>query len=106
MSIQTIFGKIEFAAAEPFCEWRLPLDYFFPRRAPDQLTRFARPEFGRPVDRLAIHSPILIETFDPRFFRKIFRRSENPLLDQMRLNIVVHAQCLICARNRKSKPSW
>ena len=91
-------GAVE--ADRPFREWRLPLNYFFPRRVPDQLMRFACPEFGRPVDRLAIHPPILIETFDPRFFRKIFRRFENALLDQMRLNIVVHEQSLICARNR------
>src|ERR1700730_7084663 len=89
MSIQAIFGKIEFGADEPFREWCLPLDYFFPRRAPDQLMRFARPEFGRQFYRLAIHPPILIETLDPRFFRKIFRRFENALLDQMRLNILI-----------------
>ena len=71
MPIQTIFRNVEFAADEPFRERRLPFEHFLPRRAPDQLLRFARPEFGRLPDRFAIHSPILSQAFDPRLAAEI-----------------------------------
>jgi hypothetical protein len=45
MPIETILRDVEFPADEPLRERRLPLENFFPWRAPDQLTRFARPEF-------------------------------------------------------------
>src|SRR5919201_3958399 len=60
MSIQTVFGKIELAADEPFCEGRLPVEQFFPAFVPYQLVGFARPEFVRPINRLAVHSPVLL----------------------------------------------
>src|SRR6266571_107405 len=105
MPIQTIFRNIEFAAHEPLREWRVPLEDFFPRRAPDQLRRFTRPEFGRLLDRLSIHAPILIETFDPRLLREILRWFENALLDQMRFDVVVHEESLICRRDLFGKRS-
>src|SRR5262245_14376915 len=47
MPIQTIFRNVEFAAREPFRERWCPFEDLLPWRAPDQLLRFARPEFGR-----------------------------------------------------------
>ena len=89
MSIQTIFGQIKFAADEPFREWHFPFDHFLPLFLPRQFFGFAPPEFVRPADRLAVHPPISIETFDLRPFRKILRWLENALLDQMRLDVIV-----------------
>src|SRR6266567_5231075 len=105
MSIQTIFRNIDFAADKPLREGRFPFEDFFPSDAPDQLTRFARPEFGRLLDRLSIHASILIEAFDPCLRREIVRWLENALLDQMRFNIVVHEQSLICRRDLFGKRS-
>jgi len=62
---------------------------------PDQLIRFTRPKFSRLLDRLSVHPPILIETFDPRLLREILRWFENAVLDQMRLDVVIHEQSLI-----------
>jgi len=105
MPIQTVFGDIELAADEPLRERRFPLENLFPRRLPDQLTRFARPEFCRLLDRLTIHPPILTETFDPRLLREILRRSEDTLLDQVRFDVVMHKQSLICRGNFWGKRS-
>jgi len=95
MSIQTVFGNINFAADEPFSERRFPFEDLFPRRVPDQLIRFTRPKFGRLLDRFSVHPPVLGETFDPRLFREIVRWFENSVLDQMRLDVVIHEQSLI-----------
>ena len=95
MSIQTVFGNVNFAADEPFREGSFPFEDFFPWRVPDQLIRFTRPKFSGLLDRFSVHPPVLGETFDPRFFREILRRLENALLDQMRLDVVIHEQSLI-----------
>ena len=95
MSIQTVLGNVKFAADEPLCEGRFPFEDFFPRRAPDQFARFARPKLSRLLDRFPVHPPVLGETFDSRLFREILRRFENALLDQMRLDVVIHEQSLI-----------
>src|SRR5882724_3724686 len=71
MPIQTILRDIEFPAHEPLRERRLPLENFFPRRAPDQLARFARPEFCRLPDRFPVHPPILTKTLDSRVFGEV-----------------------------------
>src|SRR4029434_1371522 len=105
MPIQTIFRNIEFAADEPFRERRFPFEDLFPSRAPDQLTSLARPEFCRLPDRFSIHTPILIETFDSCVFREILPWFENALLDQMRLDVVLHEQSLICRRDLFGKRS-
>src|SRR5438067_1027123 len=105
MPIQTIFRNVEFATDKPLCEWRVPVENFFPRRMPDQLTRFAGPELSGLLDRLSIHPPILIETFDPRLLREILWWFENALLDQMRFDVVVHEQSLICRRDLFGKRS-
>src|SRR5437764_3138557 len=105
MPIQTILRDVELATDKPLREWRVPVENFFPRRAPDQLARFARPEFGRLLNRLSIHAPILIETFDSCVFCEILRWFENTLLDQVRFNIVVHEQSLICRRDLFGKRS-
>src|SRR5713101_3019805 len=105
MPIETIFRNVEFAAHEPLRERRFPFQNFFPRRAPDQLTRFACPEFSGLVDRLSIHPPILIEVFDPCLLCEILRWFENALLDQMRFDVVVHEQSLICRRDLFGKRS-
>ena len=99
MPIETIFRNVEFAANEPLGEWSFPLENFFPRRTPYQLARFACPELGRLLDRLPIHPLVLLETFYSRLLREILRRFENALLNQMRLDVVVHEQFLICRRN-------
>src|SRR5438132_14360500 len=95
MPIQTILRDVEFATDKPLCEWRVPVENFFPRRAPDQLARFARPEFGRLLNRLSIHSSILFETFDSRVFCVILLCFENTIFDQVPSNIGVHEQSLI-----------
>ena len=90
MSIKTVFGEIEFTADKPFRERRLPLEHAPPPFAPKKLARFPRPEFVRPLDRFAIHPPVLFETFDPRFFCKLLRWFEDALLFQERLDVGVH----------------
>src|SRR5919106_2165745 len=105
MPVETVFRNIEFAADEPLGEWRFPFENFFPRRAPDQFACLAPPEFGRLPDRLSIHSPILRQAFDSGRFRKTFRWFENALLDEMRFDVVVHGQSLICRRNSQGKRS-
>src|SRR4030095_10495796 len=96
MPIQTIFRDVQFSANEPFGERCFPFEYLFPSGTPKKLIRFARPEFFRLSNRFAIHPAISIETFDSRFFCKFLRRFENPFLDQMRLDVVLHGQSLIC----------
>jgi hypothetical protein len=48
--IQTIFRNVEFASDEPLHKRGFPFQHFFPSSAPDQLTRFAPPEFCRLAD--------------------------------------------------------
>ena len=103
VAVQTIFRNVEFAAHEPFRKRRLPFDNLFPRRAPDQLLRFARPELGRLPDGLSIHSPILSQALDLRFTAETRCWLENAFFDQMRFNVVVHEQSLICARTFQGK---
>jgi REP element-mobilizing transposase RayT len=103
MPIQTVFRNIEFAADEPLREWRFPVEHFFPRGAPEQLTRFASPEFGGLSNRLSIHSPVLSETFDSRLLREILRCFKNALLDQVRFNVAMHEKSLICRRSFQGK---
>src|SRR6478672_3686737 len=98
MAIQTIFRNVQFASDEPLCEWRFPFQNLFPFGAPDQLACFSSPEFCRLLHRFSIHSPVLSETFDSRVFREVSCRLENALLDQMRLDIGLHEQSLICRR--------
>src|SRR6266480_7614965 len=95
MSIQTVFRNIDFSADEPFRKRRFPFEDALPRRAPDQFSRLARPELRRARERFSMHSPILSEALNSRLFRKLFRRLEDPLLLQMRLDIVVHVELLI-----------
>ena len=103
MTIEAILRNVQFSADEPFRERRLPFENFLPRRVPDQLLRFARPEFVRLLDRFAIHPPILLEAFDPRPLGEIRCRLENAFFDQMRFDVVVHGQSLICARTFQGK---
>ena len=105
MAIQTIFRDVEFAADEPLRKGRFPFQNLFPFGAPDQLARFSSPEFCRLLHRFSIHSAILSETFDSRVFREVSCRLENALLDQMRLDIGLHEQSLICRRIFQGKPA-
>ncbi len=105
MSIQTVLGNVKFAASKPLRERRFPFEDLFPRRVPDQLIRFTCPKFGRLLDRFSVHPPVLGKTFDARLFREILRRLENALLDQMRLDVVIHEQSLICRRDLFGKRS-
>src|ERR1041384_2655163 len=89
MSIQTIFREIEFAADKPFRERRFPFEHFSPALLPQKFARLARPEFIRMLDRLAVHSPILGDTLDPRLLREFLRRFEDALLLQERFNVLV-----------------
>src|SRR5438034_11813437 len=99
MSVQTIFRDIEFAADKPLRKRRFPLENFFPRRTPEKFIRFAPPEFVRLLDRFPIHPLILTEAFNTSLLCEIFGRFENALLDEMRFDIVLHEQSLICRRN-------
>src|SRR5262249_60795161 len=103
MRIETILGNVDFAPNEHLAERRLPPENLFPSFAPDKLACFARPELCRLVDRFSIHPPILTETFDSSIFREIPRWFENALLNQVRLNVVMHGQSLICRRNSQGK---
>src|SRR5437763_14649696 len=103
MPVQTIFRNVQFAADEPFREGRLPFDYFLPWRAPGQFLRFARPELGRLSDRFSIHSPILSQALDPRLAAESRWWLENAFFHQVRFNVVVHGQSLICARTFQGK---
>ena len=96
MPVQTIFRNVQFPAHEPFRERRLPFEDLFPWRAPDQILRFARPEFARLPDRFAIHSLILSQALDSRFAVETRWWLENAFFDQMRFDVVVHEQSLIC----------
>src|SRR5437762_3694560 len=103
MSIKTIFRNIDFTADKPLREGRFPLEDFSPSHAPDQLARLARPKFSWMLDRFPVHPPVLHETLDPCLVREILRRFKNPLLNQVRLDVVVHEQSLICRRNLQGK---
>ena len=89
MSVQAIFGNVELSAHEPLCEGRFPVEDLFPGSPPDQFAGFAGPESVGVLDRLPIHSPVLLKAFDSRLCRELFRWFENPPLDQVRLNIIV-----------------
>src|SRR6266568_2729906 len=99
MPIETIFRNVEFAANEPLGEWSFPLENFFPRRTPYPLARFACPELGRLLDRLPIQPLVLLENFSLRLLPQLLPRFESALLNQMRLDVVVHEQFLMCRRN-------
>src|SRR6478672_9496773 len=92
MSIEAVLGQIEFSADEPLRERRLPIDHALPALPPNQLARLARPEFFRAIDRFAVHPSILVEALDPRPLREILRRLEDPLLDQVRLDVFCHGK--------------
>src|SRR4029077_2250498 len=94
--VQAILRNVQLPAHEPFRERRLPFDNLFPWRAPNQLLRFAGPEFGRLSNRFSIHSPILSQALDPSLTAKTRSRLEDAFFDQMRFNVVVHEQSLIC----------
>src|ERR1700745_4326930 len=96
MTIQAVFRNIQFPAHEPFRERWLPFDNLLPWRAPEQLLCFAHPELGRLADRFSIHSPILSETPDPRLAAEARYWLENAFFDEMRFDVVVHEQSLIC----------
>src|SRR5689334_6198284 len=96
MPVQTIFRNVQFPANEPFRERRLPFEDLLPRLAPDQLLRFARPKLGRLPNRFAIHSAILCQAPDPRLAAETWWWLENAFFDQMRFDVVVHEQSLIC----------
>ena len=98
MSIETVFGNVQLPADEPLCKRRLPLEDLFPSRPPDEFACLSRPEFCGLPDGFAVHSPILSETFDPRLAAEVPGWLENACLDQMRFNVVVHEQSLICRR--------
>src|SRR5205085_21535 len=76
VSIQTILGKIDLSADEPFRKWGLPFQNFPPRSLPGKLLRLPRPEFVRLLDRLAIHSLVLREVLDLRLLGELLRRFE------------------------------
>src|SRR6516162_7532252 len=103
MAVQAVFGNVEFPTHEPFRERRFPFDNLLPWPAPNQLLRFARPELGRLPDRFPIHPPILSQALDSRFTAETRRRLENALFDQVRFDVVVHEQFLICARTFEGK---
>src|SRR5260370_4575039 len=103
MSIETIFGNVEFAADEPLREGRFPFEDLFPSGAPDQLARFSSPEFCRLPHRFSIHPSILTQTLDSPLPPVFPRWLENAFLDEMRFDVVVHEQSLICRRSFQGK---
>jgi hypothetical protein len=105
MTIQAILRNIQFSAYEPFREWRLPLEDLLPWRMPDQFHGFACPELRRLPDRFAIQFSILSKALDPGLTAETWCWLENAFLDQMRFNVVVHWQSLICARTFQGKRS-
>src|SRR5438034_6896548 len=103
MSIETIFRDVEFSPDEPLRERRLPFEDLFPSCAPDELARFSSPESCRLPHRFPVHPPVLTEAFDSRPPAEVSRWLENAFLDQMRFDIVVHEQSLICRRRFQGK---
>src|SRR5947208_2017213 len=57
----------------------------------------------RETANLAMQPPVLSETFDSGVFGDIPRWFKNAFLDQVRLDVVVHEQSLICRRNTQGK---
>src|SRR2546423_14932650 len=92
MPVEAILGDVQFSAIEPARERRFPFQHALPALRPDQLVRFARPEFRRALDRFAMHPAILPEALDPRAVREILRRLEDSLLNQVRLDILRHGE--------------
>src|SRR4029078_3886471 len=103
MAVQAIFRNVQFPAYEPFRERRLPLDNLVPRLTPGHVLRFSCPTLGRLVDRFSIHSAVLSQTLDPRLTAEAGCWLKNAFFDQMRFDIVVHGQSLICARSFQGK---
>ena len=103
MSIETVFGNVQLPADEPLCKRRLPLEDLFPSCPPDEFACLSRPKFCGLPDGFAVHSPILSETFDPRLAAEVPGWLENACLDQMRFNVAVHEQSVICPRNSFGK---
>ena len=63
MSIQAILGDVQFSADEPFGERRFPLQDFFPRRAPNQFARLARPKSCWLCERFSMQPPVMRADF-------------------------------------------
>src|SRR5262249_17785435 len=103
MTVHAILRNVQFPAHEPFCEWGFPFEDLLPRRAPDQFLRFAHPELGGLPNRFSIHSPVLSQVLDPGFTAETWCWLEDAFFDQMRFNVVVHGQSLICARTFQGK---
>src|ERR1044071_1982702 len=90
MAVETILRNVQFPAHEPLRERRSPFEHFRPSLLPNELLRFAGPEFLRLIDRLAIHPLILLETSNPSALRELFRWFENTLLDKVRFDVSCH----------------
>src|SRR4051812_25228754 len=92
MTIEAILRHVEFASDEPLGEGRFPFDHLLPWRAPAQISCFPRPKRVRLFDRLAMHSAVFLQAPDARLLREGLARFEDALLDQVRLNVVVHVK--------------
>ena len=90
MAVEAILRDVEFPADKPLRERRFPFEHLLPRRLPDQLSRFARPELLRRLDRLAMHPPVMLEAADARFLREGAAGFEDAFLDQVRLDVFFH----------------
>ena len=96
------FEMLSFPSTNHFANGAFHLQNLFPSCAPDKLARFSSPEFaGCRID--SIHPPVLSEAFDSRPPAEVPRWFENAFLDQMRFDIVVHEQSLICRRRFQGK---
>src|SRR5579862_7946873 len=80
MAVETIVGKVDLAANEPFSPGAIPLENFFPRLEPVQLTGDAAPEFIGVVDRFLVEALVLSESFDVGVAAEIRGRLEFALL--------------------------
>jgi len=103
VTVETIFRDVEFAADEPLGERRFPFHHFLPSGTPKEFACFSRPELFRLSNGFSIHPAILNETFDARLAAEVPRWFENAFLDQMRFDVAVHEQSLICRRNCEGK---
>src|ERR1700730_18232140 len=104
MSIQTIFGNVQFSADKPFRERRRPVENSLPRPLPSEFFRLACPKFRGTLDRLAIHPAILPEGVDPGLRSKFLRWLKHAALGQKRFDVrVVHGRFLISPRELSSK---
>src|SRR5689334_281245 len=103
MTIQAVFREIQLTANKPFCKGCFPIEHSLPRLMPNEFPGFTCPKSVGAANRFAIHFSVLREGFDPRIFGELQGRLEDPLLDQVRFDVLIHSNFLISLANARGK---